>query len=121
MLKMAVTDRVAFRVTWHVVVPEQEPPHPANVEPAMGVAVSWTTVPLLKVAPQAVPQLMPAGLLVTVPAPVPEALTVSWKVGGVVPPPELPPPHPVKVSAKARTTAAATQCLVPKFIGVLQN
>jgi hypothetical protein len=48
-----------------------------KAEPALGVAVSVTTVPLTKSAAHVAPQLIPAGLLVTVPAPVPARLTVS--------------------------------------------
>ncbi|RMH01327.1 MAG: hypothetical protein D6699_06920 [Aquificota bacterium] len=55
---------------------EQSPLHPAKVEPAFGVAVSVTLVPELKLAEQVAPQFMPAGLLVTVPPPVPVLLTV---------------------------------------------
>jgi len=44
-------------------VPVHPPDHPAKVELASGVAVRVTTVPALKV--------VPAGLLVTVPVPVP--------------------------------------------------
>ncbi len=51
------------------------PVHPAKVEPAAGVAVKVTTVPLVKVDEQVVPQLMPAGELVIVPVPVPVLTT----------------------------------------------
>lgn len=61
--------------------PAQEPLQPANVEPAAGVAVSVTEVPVVKLALQLVPQLIPAGVLVTVPPPVPWRSTVSvWVV-----------------------------------------
>ena len=59
----------AFMVTEPVLQPV--PLQPAKVEPDAGVAVRVTTVPLLKLAEQALPQLMPAGELVTVPLPVP--------------------------------------------------
>src|SRR6266545_1873158 len=51
-------------------VPLHPPVHPANVEPPAGVAVRVTEVPLAKSASQVLPQLIPAGLLVTVPLPV---------------------------------------------------
>jgi len=48
MLKVAVTVVAAVSVTVQVPVPEQPPPlQPSNVEPALGVAVSVTPVPLL--------------------------------------------------------------------------
>ena len=56
-------------------VPEQAPDHPVKVDPAAGVSVRLTEVPLLKFALQVPGQLMPAGLLVTVPAPDPVTLT----------------------------------------------
>ncbi len=58
-------------------VPEQPPPdQPVKVEPAVGFAVSVTAVPCANWALQVAPQLIPAGELVTVPAPVPALLTV---------------------------------------------
>jgi hypothetical protein len=63
-LKVAVTDVLEFIVGLQTVdVPEQAPDHPAKVEFAAGAAVRVTTVPALKV--------VPAGLVVTVPVPVP--------------------------------------------------
>jgi hypothetical protein len=53
---------------------------PANVEPEAGVAVNVTAVPLLRVVEQVLPQLIPAGLLVTVPLPVPRRFTVKLYV-----------------------------------------
>jgi phage tail protein X len=76
---VAVTELAAFIVTVHVPVPVQAPLQPVKVAPAAGVAVSVTAVPLLKDAEQVVPQLMPAGALVTVPDPAPARLTVRAK------------------------------------------
>jgi hypothetical protein len=76
-LNVAVTEVSAVRLTVHVAVPVHAPDHPANVEPELAVAVSVTDVPLAKLALQVVPQLMPAGLLVMVPVPVPASCTVS--------------------------------------------
>jgi hypothetical protein len=79
--KVAVTVVAAFRVTVQVPVPAQPPPlQPEKVEPAAGVAVKVTAVPLPYEATQVVPQEMPAGVLVTVPMPAPLELTVSAKV-----------------------------------------
>ena len=58
--------------TEQVPVPEQpSPDQPVKVEPEAGLAVRATDVPELKLAEQVEPQLMPLGLLVTVPEPVP--------------------------------------------------
>jgi hypothetical protein len=76
-VNVAVTEVLAVRFTVHVAVPVHPPVHPANVEPELGVAVSATAVPLAKLALHVVPQLMPEGLLVTVPVPVPASCTVS--------------------------------------------
>ena len=79
-MKVAVTVVAAETVTTHDPVPEQPPPlQPVKVEPAAGAAVSVTAVPLVKLAAQVAPQVMPAGLLVMVPAPVPALETVSVK------------------------------------------
>jgi hypothetical protein len=79
-LKVAVTDCAAFMVTLQAPAPVQAPLQPAKVAPAAAVAVNVTTVPLLKFALQVTGQLMPAGLLLTVPLPVPARLTVRGKV-----------------------------------------
>ena len=72
-----MADAAALRARVHVDVPLQAPDQPTNLEPDAAVAVSLTDVPLAKLALQVVPQLMPDGLLVTVPAPLPALCTVS--------------------------------------------
>ena len=72
-LNVAVTFLSAFIVTCPF---EVSPLHPAKVEPASGVAVRVTAVPAVKLAPQVAPQSIPAGVLVTVPMPVPALVTV---------------------------------------------
>src|SRR5207244_814751 len=124
-VKVAVTVVAAETVTTHDPVPEQPPPaQPVKVEPAAGVAVNVTVVPLAKLAEQVAPQLIPAGELVTVPLPVPALLTVSAKVGRAkvavtvvaalrvtvqAPVPEHPPPaQPVKVEPAAAVAVSVT-------------
>jgi hypothetical protein len=75
-------------VTLQVVVPVQAPDQPAKVPPLAGVSVSVTAVLCAKVALHVfvvelpdefeLEQLIPAGLLVTVPVPPPAVATVSW-------------------------------------------
>src|SRR2546422_49852 len=97
-----------------VPVPEQPPPlQPVKVELASGVAVKVTAVPLANGAEHVAPQAIPAGLLVTVPAPAPALVSVrvkdctanvavtevaAFSATTQVPVPEQPPPlQPVKV------------------------
>src|ERR1700756_1587803 len=83
--KVAVTAVALLTVTVQVPVPLHAPDHPENVKPVAGAAVSVTVLPLLKLPLQVWPQLMPAGLLVTVPVPPPAKVTVNWTccTGGV--------------------------------------
>src|SRR3989442_1401668 len=124
-VNVAVTVVAAESVTLQVPVPEQPPRvQPVKVEPAAGVAVSVTAVPLVKLAEQVAPQVMPAGELVTVPLPVPAGVTVRAKVCTVnvavtvvaaesvtvqIPVPEQPPPlQPVKVEPAAGVAGGVT-------------
>jgi hypothetical protein len=67
--KVAVTEVLEFIVTVQVGdVPEHPPDHPVKVELAAGLAVRVTTVPALK--------LVPVGLLLTVPVPAPDLVTL---------------------------------------------
>jgi len=68
---------LAFIVRVQLPVPVQAPDHPAKKAPAAGVAVSLTLVPELKDALHVGAQLIPAGLLTTVPWAVPANCTVS--------------------------------------------
>ena len=70
-MKVAPTVVLAVSVTTQAPVPVQAPVHPPKVELVLTASVSVTEVPLGKLAVQAVGQLMPAGLLITVPVPVP--------------------------------------------------
>ena len=85
-LKVAVTDSAAFIVTVQLPVPVQAPLHPAKLEPGAALAARVTPVPPAKLALQVPGQLMPAGVLATVPLPVPARLTVR---GNVVTPVQL--------------------------------
>jgi len=72
-LKVAVTDSAASTVTVQTpVVLVQEPDQPVKVYPVSGVAVRVTEVPVAKKALQTLPQLIPEGLLVIVPVPLPD-------------------------------------------------
>jgi hypothetical protein len=66
-----------------VPVPLHPPPlQPANIDPDAAVAVNVTVLPVgnwALSALQVVPQLMPDGLLVTVPVPVPALFTVRME------------------------------------------
>src|SRR2546430_8336799 len=95
-----------------------------KVEWAGGAAVSVTAVPLVKLAEQVAPQVIPTGELVTVPLPVPAGVTVRVKVCTVkvavtvvaaesvtvqVPVPEQAPPvQPVKVEPAAGAAGSGT-------------
>src|SRR5438094_8434832 len=124
-LKVAVTVVAVETVTTQVPVPEHPPPlQPLKVEPAAGLAVNVTAVPLVKLAEQVTPQLIPTGALVTVPLPVPALLTVSAKLGRLKvavtvvaaesvivhdPVPEHPPPfQPVKAEPAAGAAVSVT-------------
>ena len=75
---MAVTAIDPLPATVQGAVPMQPPPlQPLNMEPEAGIAVSVTDAPARYVAAQAVPQRIPAGVLATVPAPVPAFVTVT--------------------------------------------
>ncbi len=68
-LKVAVTDSAAAIVTLQVVVPVQAPDQPVKALFGPGVSFSVTWVFWVKFAEHVVGQLIPAGVLVTVPVP----------------------------------------------------
>ena len=76
-VNVAVTDWAALIDTVQVLPTAllQAPPQPVKALPAEGVAVRVTEVPLLKLAEQVLPHEIPAGLLLTVPLPVPTFAT----------------------------------------------
>ncbi len=80
----AVTLLAASIVTVQVFpVPAHAPLQPVKVELVVGTAVRVTRVPLLRLALHVVPQLMPAGLEVTVPVPAPLLDTERAYVVGI--------------------------------------
>ena len=124
-LKLKVAVQVVLPVTVTVPVVQPVPDHPAKVEPLAAVAISTTEVPLVKLAEQVAPQLMPVGELVTVPLPVPLLFTVRLKVTALkvavtvvaalidtvqVPVPVHPPPlHPANVDPDAAAAVSTTE------------
>src|SRR5204863_84780 len=83
--KVAVTVVAAVTVTTQESVPLQAPPlQPVKTEVASGFAVNTTDVPLRKLAEQLAPQLIPDGVLVTAPAPLPARMIVSGNVDSIV-------------------------------------
>lgn len=79
-VKVADTVCAAFMTSAQEPVPVHAPDQPAKVDPAVPVAVRVTEVPLGKSAPHVLPQLTPAGVLVTTPSPL--LLTVNSAGGG---------------------------------------
>ena len=79
-LKVAITFAVPDgTVSKHVLLVElMHPVQPPNVLLLSGVAVSVTVLPTVNCAPQIVPgQLIPAGMLVTMPLPDPAGVTIT--------------------------------------------
>ena len=124
-LNVAVTLRAAVIASVQPPVPEHAPLQPANVEPLAAVAPNVTEAPLAKLAMQVLPQLMPVGLEVTVPVPVPARVTASAKVDEPlnvavtaraavietvqVPVPEHAPLHAANVEPLAATAVSVTE------------
>jgi hypothetical protein len=123
-VNVAVAEVFAESETTQEPVPEQAPDHPAKVEPAAGAAVSVTVVPLSKFAVQVLPQLIPEGVLVTVPEPSPLACTVSCTEVG--PEGEVidPPPQADNISREARQRETISFWVmggIPTSIGMLKR
>src|SRR5215510_12319022 len=82
---VAVTVVVPVRVTVQVPVPLHPPPlQPVKVEPVSGVAVSVTAVPLAYVPEHVAPQMIPDGVLMTAPLPLPIFSTARLRACAVV-------------------------------------
>jgi hypothetical protein len=126
-----VTDLADRMLTVHV-APDvaSQPLQPVKRESRSGVAVKVTVVPLTKLAEQALPQLIPDGLDVTVPLPRPDLLTVSVNRSRVnvaltvlaalivtlqvAPEAASHPVHPVKREPDAETAVNVTCMPLPK-------
>jgi hypothetical protein len=80
-VNVAVTLFAASIVTTHAPVPLHAPLHPENVSLPLGVAVSVTSVPGVKLDAHVVGQLIPAGFDATVPVPAPAVATLSANTG----------------------------------------
>src|SRR5579863_3911524 len=79
--KLATTESAPVSITLQSEVPEQAPAHELNTPFDPADSLSVTFVPCGKTALQVVGQLIPSGLLVTVPAPEPVIETVSVSPG----------------------------------------
>jgi len=77
MLNVAVAAKLLFIVTVQELVPLQAPLHPAKYPPLTAATVNLTFVPDANEALHVGEQLIPAGLLVTVPLLVPASVIVS--------------------------------------------
>ena len=112
-------------ITQGPIPPHRGPAQPVKVEPAAGVAVNVTTVPVGNPATHVEPQSIPAGWLVTVPDPVPIFWTVRFEelTGGLnaavtdrftsmttehEPVPLQSPPQPVNIEPAAGAEDKAT-------------
>ena len=83
-LKAAVTFLAAFMFMTQDPVPEQSPPQPAKLLPVSAVACRVTEEFVVNNATQLLPQLIPAGTVLTSPVPAPDLLTVRvWVLLGV--------------------------------------
>lgn len=76
-MNAAPTEVFALSVTVQVPVPLQAPDHPLNDESESEAALSETEVPALNEAEHVPGQVMPLGVLIIEPLPVPDVTTVS--------------------------------------------
>jgi hypothetical protein len=126
--KLAVMLLAWVKFTLQVPVPVQAPLQPVKLEPVAAAAVRVTVDPEVKFALQVAPQVIPAGLLVTLPVPVPLLETVRAKLGSVklavtlcawaivtvhVPVPVQAPLQPVKVEPVPAAAVRVTEALYP--------
>src|SRR5436190_8648968 len=114
-------------LTLHVPLPVHAPDQPPKVDPDAGAALSVTVVPMEKLAAHVEPQLMPAGVDVIVPLPLPLFATPRMKLTGAAvavkvaetsraalivtaqpPVPAHAPPQPAKVEPAAGEAESVT-------------
>ena len=85
----AIAVRLPIAVNWHVARdPVHGPCQSTSTAPASGVAVNVTVDPGSNTAEHFVPQLMPSGLLVTVPTPFAVADSNGIRTGPMLEPPK---------------------------------
>jgi hypothetical protein len=82
--KVAVTDCGEFIVTTQLPLPPQAPPQLLNTEPPIGSVKRVTCDPWAKFAMHVDPQLIPGGVLPTMPVPLPVTLTDKLTAGAKV-------------------------------------
>jgi hypothetical protein len=81
--KPAVTVVLPLSVSVQLAVPLHPPPdQPVKFEPLAAAALKVICVPVSKLAVHVLPQLIPDGVLVTVPVPLPDWVTDSMLVAG---------------------------------------
>lgn len=80
----AVTERASSALILHLDLPLHAPDQPLNDEPFEAVALRVTDVPYAKRCEHVLPQLIPAGVLLTLPEPFPDLCTVTVCAGGFV-------------------------------------
>ena len=107
---VAITVVSAFNVTVHAAAPLQPPLQPENVDPDAAAAPRVTLAPAPTVSVHTLPQAIPAGVLVTVPAPVPLRVITSLTPAGLVADPvtvrETVSPFAAKLTLLAKVPAA---------------
>lgn len=127
-VNVAVTLTTSCTVTVHAPMPEHAPLQPANAEPEAAIGQSVTTVRVSYIALQVAPQLMPDGVEMTVPEPLPAFVTFNvlgafTKVAvtffasfattvQVVLVPEHAPLQPVKVEPASTVAVSVTEVSV---------
>jgi hypothetical protein len=94
--KVAVTESAALRVTLQAALPVHAPLQPEKVLLVPGVSLSVTWLFCGKLAEHVVGQLIPAGVLVTVPVPDPAKVTDMVNVTGGVGGPATTPRQPAR-------------------------